>query len=124
MPLKNEDLARALEIMDFLKKNYQDHHDYECLVQKFGMNKFKLKLAFKAVSGLNVHAYITRLRVERAKELLESTDRTIEFIAAKVGLDKSNLIIQFKKLTGMTPSEWRNNKHGINNLPFQNARYG
>jgi len=118
MRLKNEDLARALEIMDFLKKNYQDHHDYECLVQKFGMNKFKLKLAFKAVSGYNVHAYITQLRINRAKEMLENTDHTIEFIAAKVGLDKSNLNIQFKKLTGMTPSEWRNNKHS-----FQNARY-
>src|SRR5690349_5496689 len=103
MRLKNEDLATALEIKQFLEKHYQEHYDYDYLVHRFGMNKFKLKVAFKAVSNDNVHSYITKLRIERAKELLESTDRTIGFIADKVGLDKSNLNIQFKKLTGKTP---------------------
>ncbi len=110
MQLKNEDLATALEIKQFLEKNYHEHYDYDYLVSKFGMNKFKLKLAFKAVSYHNVHSYITKLRVERAKDLLENTDRTIGFIAEKVGLDKSNFNIQFKKLTGYTPSEWRKNR--------------
>jgi len=120
MHLKNEDLARALEIKQFLEKHYQEHHDYDYLVHKFGMNKFKLKVAFKAIAKDNVHSYITKLRVEKTKELLESTDRTIEFIAAKVGLDKSNLNIQFKKLTGTTPSEWRKNR---NPNPFSNFSY-
>lgn len=123
MRLKNEDLAKALEIKQFLEKHYQDHHDYDFLVHKFGMNKFKLKVAFKAVTNDNVHSYITKLRVERAKELLESTDRTISFIADKVGLDKSNLNIQFKKLTGKTPSEWRNNKssNSFSNFSYQSV---
>jgi AraC-like DNA-binding protein len=121
MRLKNEDLAKALEIKQFLEKHYHDHHDYDYLVHKFGMNKFKLKVAFKAVTNDNVHAYITKLRVERAKEMLESTDRTVGFIADKVGLDKSNLNIQFKKLTGKTPSEWRNNKSSnpLSNISYQ-----
>jgi two-component system response regulator YesN len=120
MRLKNEDLAKAIEIKQFLEKHYQEHYDYDYLVHKFGMNKFKLKQAFKAVSNDNVHSYITKLRVERAKELLESTDRTICFIADKVGLDKSNFNIQFKKLTGKTPSEWRNIK---STNSFSNSRY-
>ena len=121
MRLKNEDLAKALEIKQFLEKHYQDHHDYDYLVHKFGINKFKLKVAFKAVTNDNVHSYITKLRVERAKEMLESTDRTVGFIADKVGLDKSNLNIQFKKLTGKTPSEWRNNKYrnSLSNISYQ-----
>jgi two-component system response regulator YesN len=121
MRLKNEDLAKAIEIKQFLEKHYQEHYDYDYLVHKFGMNKFKLKLAFKAVSNDNVHSYITRLRVERAKEMLENTDRTIGFIADKVGLDKSNFNIQFKKLTGKTPSEWRNNKstNSFNNFSYR-----
>jgi AraC-like DNA-binding protein len=111
MQLKNEDLATALEIKQFLEKNYREHYDYDFLVQKFGMNKFKLKLAFKAVSNHNVHSYITKLRVAHAMEMLENSDRTIGYIADKVGLDKSNFNIQFKKLTGKTPSEWRNNRN-------------
>ena len=114
MRLKNEDLAKAKEIKQFLEKHYQEHHDYDCLVHRFGMNKFKLKLAFKAVTNDNVHQYVTKLRVEKAKELLENTDRTVEFIANKIGLDKSNLNIHFKKLTGKTPSEWRNNSKNSN----------
>jgi two-component system response regulator YesN len=121
MRLKNEDLAKAIEIKQFLEKHYQEHYDYDYLVHKFGMNKFKLKVAFKAVSNDNVHSYITKLRVERAKELLESTDRTVEFIADKVGLVKSNFNTQFKKLTGKTPSEWRNsrNSNSFSNIYYQ-----
>ncbi len=107
MRVKNEDLARVREIKDFLEKHYSEHYDYEYLVHKFGMNKFKLKLAFKAVTSYNVHSFITKVRIEHAKELLETTDHTIEYIAYKVGLDKSNLNIQFKKITGKTPSQWR-----------------
>lgn len=109
MQLKNEDLATVLEIKAFLEKNYQDHFDYEFIVQKFRMNKFKLKLAFKAVTNDNIHSFVTKIRIEHAKDLLERTDHTIGFIAYKVGLDKSNLNIQFKKRTGKTPSQWRKN---------------
>jgi two-component system response regulator YesN len=121
MRLKNEDLAKAIEIKQFLEKHYTENHNYDDLVHRFGMNKFKLKVAFKAVTNDNVHSYITKLRVEKAKELLESTDRTVGFIADKVGLDKSNLNIQFKKLTGKTPSEWRNNKssNSFSNFSYQ-----
>lgn len=120
MRLKNEDLAKAIEIKQFLEKHYQEHYDYDYLVHKFGMNKFKLKVAFKAVSNYNVHSYITKIRIERAKELLETTDRTVEFIADKVGLVKSNFNTQFKKLTGKTPSEWRNSR---NTTSFSNVSY-
>lgn len=109
MQLKNEDLAKALEIKAFLEKHYQERYDYDFFVQKFGINKFKMKLAFKAVVNDNIHSFLTKVRIEKAKQLLETTDNTIEYIASKVGLDKSNLNIQFKKITGKTPSEWRKN---------------
>jgi len=115
MHLKHEDLEKAREIKDFLEKHYREHCDYEYLVHKFGMNKFKLKIAFKAVTNYNVHEFITKVRIERAKELLENSDHTIAYIAKKVGLDKSNLNIQFKKITGETPSQWRKQP----NQPFR-----
>lgn len=118
MQLKNEDLATVLEIKMFLEKNYQDHFDYEFLVQKFRMNKFKLKQAFKAVTNDNIHSYVTKIRMEHAKDLLERTDHTVGFIAYKVGLDKSNLNIQFKKITGKTPSQWRKNAMTHNKLYY------
>jgi len=40
---------------------------------------------------------------------LENTYLTVNEIADKIGLHKSNFARQFKKLTGKTPLEWRKN---------------
>jgi len=108
MSLKNEDLEKAREIKAFLEKHFKVHHSYNDLVKKFGINKQKLKTTFKAVANCNIHEYITKLRMEKAKGLLENTNSTIGNIAEMVGLHKSNFIIQFKNYTGKTPTEWRN----------------
>ncbi len=118
MPLKN-DLEKAREIKAFLEKNYWEHYSYDDLVLKFGMNKFKLKTAFKAVAHDNVYEHVTKVRITHAIDFLERTDLSIRHIASKVGLDKSNLNIQFKKLTGKTPKEWRKNPGTDNDLSFK-----
>lgn len=107
MRLKKGDLEKAREIKTFLEKNIREHYSYDDLVQKFGMNKFKLKVVFKAVANETVHEYITRVRIRQAIQLLENTDQTIGCISYSIGLDQTNFNIQFKKLTGKTPSEWR-----------------
>jgi AraC-like DNA-binding protein len=117
--LKLKDLEKGKEIRDFLEKNYPDNHTYSSLVKRFGINRLKLKLIFKAVTENNVHEYLIKIRIEHAKKLLETSDLNVGLIAVKVGLDKSNLNIQFKKLTGSTPSQWRNN----NNPDFEQYKY-
>ena len=107
MQLKKEDLEKAKQIQEFLKKNYQHPYGYQDLVKIFAVNKNKLKLAFTAVTNDTIHAYLTKVRIEHAKKLLVTTNLNIESIATKVGLDKSNFNIQFKKATGKTPSSWR-----------------
>lgn len=119
MPLKS-DLEKAREVKAFLEKHYREHYSYDDLVNKFGLNKFKLKQAFKIVAGDNVHEFVTKVRIEHAKVYLENTDLTNRDIAARVGIDKSNFYIQFKKKTGKTPDEWRKDP-GSNNGLFENT---
>lgn len=107
MLLKNEDLEKAMQIKAFLEKNYCENHGYEYLSKKFTINKCKLKSVFASVTNDTIHSFLTKVRVEHAKHLLEKTELTVGFIAIKVGLDKSNLNIQFKKHTGKTPSQYR-----------------
>jgi AraC-like DNA-binding protein len=107
MQLKKEDLEKAMQVKEFLELNYQQHYGYQFLVKKFAMNKNKLKLAFTAVTNDTIHAFVTRVRIEQAKKLLVTTNLNIVSIAENVGLDKSNLNIQFRKATGKTPSGWR-----------------
>jgi len=121
MQLKRDDLEKAREVKAFLEKNYQEHYDYTYLTRKFAINRFKLKLAFKAVANDNVHVYITKVRIEKAKHLLDTTTHTVSLIAVKVGLDKSNFNLQFKKHTGKTPSEWRKRPFGNTGLYAQDV---
>lgn len=63
---------------------------------------------FKRETGEGLSAYITRSRVERAKELLVSTDLKIEDIALQVGFSTANYFSTvFKNTAGQTPAEYR-----------------
>jgi two-component system response regulator YesN len=119
MQLKKEDLEKAKQIKEFLELNYQQHFGYQFLVKKFAMNKNKLKLAFTAVTHDTIHAFLTKVRIEHAKKLLVTTNLNIASIAESVGLDKSNLNIQFKKATGKTPSGWRNDPFPVFKLFYK-----
>jgi len=121
MQLKELDLQTAIEMKDFLEKNYRYNYDYDYLSKKFSINKRKLKVAFKEVTKENIHAFISKVRIERTMHLLKSTDLTIEAIACQVGLEKSNLRKQFKKYTGLLPAEWRRNPSPITLLSQHDA---
>lgn len=107
MRLKMTDLEKAREIKSFLEQNYQEAYSYEDLSRKFKLNQFKLKHAFKQVANVAIHVFVTKVRIAKAQDLLLQTDERIEDIATSVGLEKSNFNIQFKKITGMTPIEWK-----------------
>ena len=59
--------------------------------------------------GCSVYEYLTNYRITKAKELLlMRRDRKIQEIAHDVGYtDSSHFIVMFKKLTGMTPAQFR-----------------
>lgn len=67
--------------------------------------------------GLNFFDFINQYRVEAAKVALASTDQTVLDIAMQVGFNaKSSFYTAFKKVTGLTPSQYRHAtgaKHGI-----------
>jgi AraC-like DNA-binding protein len=107
MNMKNEDLEKASIIKTILEKEYYKHFTVPDLVQLVGTNKKTLNAAFRYLTGKPIIMYQREIRISKAKDLLIETDHTIERIASKVGLDRSNLEKQFKKLTDKTPSEWR-----------------
>ena len=64
---------------------------------------------FKASYGLPPIAYLGRLRLYKAMELLSSTTLSIEQISTEVGIQDSAYFARFfKKNCGVTPSEYRN----------------
>jgi AraC family transcriptional regulator len=64
---------------------------------------------FKRATGISLHQYVIKQRVERAKLLLEATDLPIANIAAQVGFSsQSHLTYHCKRQTGMTPKQIAN----------------
>jgi two-component system response regulator YesN len=110
MSLKKEDLEKAKQIKELIEINYQDGYLYKVLCKKFAINKKSLVMAFTAIANDTIHVFLTKVRIEHAKKLLATTELNIGLIAIRVGLDKSNFNIQFKKYTGMTPTTWRKEK--------------
>ena len=63
---------------------------------------------FRRFLGCSVYEYITSLRISKAKELLSNRRLEIQAIAHQVGFeDASHFKAMFRKMTGMTPGEFR-----------------
>jgi two-component system response regulator YesN len=71
-----------------------------------------LSALFKAETGKNFVKYITELRIEKAKELLNKTNFRIIDIGIKVGyFNESYFIKKFHEREGMSPSQYREKKY-------------
>lgn len=72
-----------------------------------------LNRRFAAVTGMAPLAYLQILRIERAKELLESTAGSIDAITAQAGYgDVSSFRRLFKRSTGLSPAQYRRQFRG------------
>ncbi len=68
----------------------------------------KLSKTFSRVEGITIEHYVLQQRIEKAKELLSYGEKTISEIAFEMGYSSTaHLSSQFKKITGMPPSEFR-----------------
>ena len=101
-------MRRALEL---LRERLDDAVTLDALADHAGIDKFHLCRAFRAQVGLPPHAYLTRLRIMRAKELLAAGVRPSE-IAPRVGLyDQSQLNRHFRRIVGTTPGAYAHDLH-------------
>lgn len=80
------------------------------LAAEFYMNPYYLSQYFKSKTGMNYYAYITHLRIERAKRLLDTTDMRIADIAMHVGFNEYRTFTKiFNKIEGQSPSDYKRN---------------
>lgn len=94
-------------------KNWLDRHlaaryDLDALAATFHVSSRTLLRRFRAETGLTPLGYLQAARVQRARHLLETTDRTIAGIAAEVGYqDAGTFTTIFTRLTTQRPRDYR-----------------
>lgn len=83
-------------------------HSLADLSREAGLSPFHFSRMFKAATGLAPHRWLTQKRIERARELLGTTDQPMADVATAVGYpDPSYFARLFKKQVGITPASYR-----------------
>jgi transcriptional regulator GlxA family with amidase domain len=78
------------------------------LARSVGLSNSHFSRAFKGSLGVSPRRYVVRMRVERAKLIMGSTNQSLCDISADCGFaDQAHLTRCFRRVVGMTPSVWR-----------------
>ena len=108
--LKRGDKSKyVLEAMDYIGAHYQDPNiSISAIAQDLGISEGHLSHTFKKETDYTLLNYLTRYRVHKAMELLRDCRVKVYEVAAQVGYrDITYFSATFKKVTGVTPSEYQ-----------------
>ncbi len=98
----------AYSIKDYIDANYSYYITPKSLAEKFFINPSYASRCFSQKHGITLTEYIHKVRIDRAKVLLQSTNAPVNNIALNVGYIDANYFSRiFKKQVGFTPQEYR-----------------
>ena len=103
----NIKMQKAIE---YIKEKYATDLNMAVVSNYISMNYSLFSFTFKQYTGTNFVNYLKNIRVGEAKKLLTGTDMKINEISQAVGYDhEKHFMKTFKSITGLTPSQYRNN---------------
>jgi len=96
------------EIEAFLRKNYEKDITLQEIAERFFLSREYISRKFKQEYHETLTNYLTKIRIEKAKELLENPHLKVYEVSYKVGYQNEKYFSKvFKKLVGLTPNEYR-----------------
>lgn len=106
---EKEDTEKEDEIVRFVEEHYLEYDfSLEKVALYMGISKGQMSKLFQARTGLSYIEYLTHLRMEKAKELLTQTDKSVKEIFMTVGyVDVVNASRKFRNYYGINPSAYR-----------------
>ncbi|MFD3260130.1 response regulator [Paenibacillus lentus] len=104
----SSDQGSVAKAIQYIEQNYDQDLSLQVLSQYVHLSKNYFSNLFKREMGEGVIDYITKVRLDRAKALLRNTDLRSSEIGTLIGVSDSKYFSKlFKKMTGATPSEYR-----------------
>ena len=106
---KEHDDCEILKAQEFIEHHYQDKITIELLSDKFGMVRRTFERRFKKATHNTVIEYMQRVKTEAAKKQLEHGRKTVNEVMYDIGYNDAKAFRDvFKKITGMSPVDYRN----------------
>lgn len=106
---KNHADADMKLAQEFIEANYQEKVTVEELADRFAIGRRSFERRFKKATNNTVVEYLQRVRMEAAKRRFESSRKSINEVMYDVGYTDTKAFRDvFKKITGLTPVEYRN----------------
>ncbi|MEF2966363.1 response regulator [Paenibacillus sp. M1] len=96
------------QMLSYIHEHFAEEITLKSISRIFYMNPVYLGQVFKHEMGMGYNHYLTQIRINAAKKMLDDSDRSVSDIAEKVGYKVArNFYIAFKKHAHCTPNEYR-----------------
>lgn len=117
-----QDIKLIQSVINYIEKNYQKGVTLEEAAEHVHLSPFYLSKLFKKELNINFVNYVTERKIDKAKELLETTDLPILNIALELNYQEPNYFSKvFKKVVGITPTEYRKDKQNFPSPLFKKS---
>ena len=105
---KQHDDAAIARIQEWIATHYDVTSPVEQMTDLSGLSSRTFKRRFRSCTGYAPLDYVQTLRIEEAKQMLETSDDAIDEIAAQVGYEEPNSFRRlFKRTVGIRPGQYR-----------------
>ena len=106
---KTHDDETILEAQEYIESNFQERITVDELCDKHNVGRRTFERRFKKATSNTVMEYLQRVKMEAAKKELETGRKTVSEVMYDVGYSDTKAFRDvFKKMTGLTPIEYRN----------------
>src|SRR5262245_32307534 len=96
---------RILEVQAFMRENLHRDVDLNGIAREASLSPYYFSRAFTAYVGVPPYRYLIALRMERAQELLRTSELSVTQICQRVGFNSlSHFTTTFRRHTGTTPT--------------------
>ena len=100
------------QILQYIHGNYSEQTDLSLLAERLHASPSHLARTFKKYMNISIVSYINKIRIDKAKVMLEDQSVSIQEVASGIGYESlNNFYKYFKAMTGLTPAAYRQSKN-------------